>query len=172
MYDGSHGIYTTWRVVKSGARRASWFIYINSIWNLRQKKIISLGHSTSNWRYTLKSTQGTLHNWFKETLISLEQSRPCWASCPECHCKHDAEASGGTQASCPHSPNEKWSLELCPKDAGFPQDLLPDFSLRPGLCAQRQVTTHLESGLVFSDLGENGSTAKEIEETGCCCCCC
>ena len=78
VYDRSHGIYTTWREVKSGACRASWFIYINSIWNLRQKKIVSLGQSTSNWRYTLKSTQGTLHNWFKETLISLEQSRPCW----------------------------------------------------------------------------------------------
>lgn len=48
VYDGSHGIYAAWREVKSGACRASWCIYIDSIWNLQQKKIISLGQSTSN----------------------------------------------------------------------------------------------------------------------------
>lgn len=85
---------------------------------------------------------------------------------PRIHCKHDAEASRGTQASCPDSPSEKWSPKLCPKDTAFPQDLLRDFSASWPLCPEAGHKLCSESGLVFYDLGGNGYTAKEIEGTG------
>ena len=119
VYDSSHGIYTTWREVKSGACRASWFIYINSIWNLRQKKIVSLGQSTSNWRYTLKSTQGTLHNWFKETLISLEQSRPCWVHAQNVTANMMLRLQGGLRHHA-HTPQMRnGALSCAPKTQPF-----------------------------------------------------